>query len=199
MMVETVTWTGSPQKSLPARPRMMEAESLLDNPERSWSGRRVQAGQGTYSLALLFQMVTGCGIFIGVFQWSPLLAVLVTAVLTPALVRTAVCAQAWQAAGGLPWWLRINCFLSGVVLVLAAATAGLVAVLGVSIGFGLAAVLFEVAVVGGHPFRTFDVAVLGASGGLIFGLGAGLIVVALAMSRGWLMGMPLPGRGDEEG
>jgi hypothetical protein len=170
---------------------MMEAESLLDNPERSWSGRRNGAGQGTYSLSLLFQLVTGCGIFFSVFQWFPLLAVLVTAVVTPALVRTAVCAQVWQAAGGLPWWLRINCFLSGIVLVLAAATAGMIAVLGISIGFGLAAVLFEIAV-DGHPFGTFDVALLGASGGLIFGLGAGLIVVAQVMSSGWLMGMPLP-------
>lgn len=175
---------------------MMDAESLLENRKRAWTGEQRQPGHGTFSLSLLFQAVTGCGVFIALFQWSPLVAVLATAVVTPAFVRTAVCAEAWRPAGGLPWWLRINCFLSGVVLVLAAATAGLLAVLGVSLCFGLIAVLFEIAV-SEQPFGTFDVAVLGASGGLVFGLGAGLIMVALVMSRGWLVGMPLPRTGED--
>lgn len=152
------------------------------------SSRRGLAS-GTFSLAMLFWVLTLVGLFLSLFQLSPLSAVFATLVLAPTLIRTVICVQAWDGLGMLRESQRAKIFLTSLAIVCGMLLVALVTALAVCLLFGLFAIVFEYSVSGRFRPST-DVFFLGATGGMIFGMGAGLVAATGVISRLWGIGMP---------
>lgn len=166
----------------------------LDPGTQQLSGARAivpSFNHATFSVGLLLNVLTLCGLFLAICRSSPLAAISATIVLTPAFLRTAACAELWRLHGGIPLGARIHAFVSSLMLVTTACLAGMAAALAVCSLFGLAALVFEMAMTEGSPIFT-DAVLLGASGGMVFGMAAGIAACTAVISRWWWIGMPMP-------
>jgi|GEM_PF-4469377 len=147
-------------------------------------------GPNTFSLALLFQAVTACGLFFALFQFWPVTAILLTAVLTPCIIRTILCVRASQPQPGIGLADRVRFFLSSLLIVVVTVFTSMVTVAIICTLFGMTAIAFEMSIDGQFRFSP-DVFFLGATGGVIFGMGGGLVAATALVSRIWTWGMPV--------
>ena len=100
---ETVHATHDADASLAQRP--------VVNP-----GRR---GKGSFSLAYLFQLVTACGLFFACLQVSPVLAIVVTLIVTPVVIRTSLLCEIQRRNNEpLDMSIRLNFFVGSLGVVL---------------------------------------------------------------------------------
>ncbi len=140
----------------------------------------------TFSLRLLFQVVTVSAVFLGLFRLMPELAVGVGLVLSPAIVRTAWIAEQKRRQGiEFTLRLRLHALLTSLMIVVVALIAGLLAFAGVSMLFGLMALLFGTTT-GFHDLG-FDTAVIGTIGGMVWGMAASMIAATAVFVFYWKM------------
>ena len=155
------------------------------------STRRVAAltGKATISLRCLLQIVTGCGIFFAVLRFSPMLAIVGTIVIAPAIIRTGLASERYRLENqpfGVNRRLIVFVESLGVVL-LTGLFAGSVFLI-VSCLFGLLGMLFGSAVSDGD--LSFDVAVVGTAGGMIWGMAGALLAVGYSAYSIWVPNVP---------
>lgn len=139
-------------------------------------------GQNTITLVHLFQIVTGCGVFFACMRWSPMLAIALTVLFTPAIIRTGLIAQKFdreQIVFG--WTSRIRAFSGSVVVTLVTMFTSFLVFLLVSISFGLICVAITYATVSANDLLK-DIGFIGTIGGTIWGFAAAVLSLTLTQS-----------------
>lgn len=141
-------------------------------------------GAGSFSLFSLLVLLSGVGLFLGIYEWNRLAALAATLVTAPAMVRTAVLSDRVLRLGQ-PWSVLERCrsFAGSLVIVLLTGCAGLLAFIAVSLLFGLIGLLLGWAM--GIEGLEVDSAVVGTAGGMIWGMGGALLVVTYVAWRYW--------------
>lgn len=162
-------------------------------PDNQSETQILQAGPNTFSLSLLFQAVTACGLFFALFQFQPLTTILLTLLLTPCIIRTILCVRFTRHLPEFRSIDRVRYFLSSFLVVLVTVLTGIVTTGLICTMFGATAIAFELSI-DGHSNFAADVFFLGATGGFIFGMGGGLIAATAVVSRIWFWGMPADGQ-----
>ncbi len=151
------------------------------------SGFSEASASSTFSLRLLFQVVTATAVFFGVFRVFPELAIAVGMLVTPAFIRTTWAAEQYRLTRrAFPFAERIRCFFSSMLLVMFAVMAGMASFALVSMLFGFLALLLGSAI--GLGDMGFDTAVVGTAGGMVWGMAAAILVVYFVLYVLW----PLP-------
>ena len=136
------------------------------------------------SLAYMFHILTGCGLFLACFQFSPLLASLLTIVLSPTIIRTHFAAEIHrQNELEFTSQLRLKYFVSSLGVVLLTLFLAGLAFVAVSMAFGLFAVLLGYMM--GLSDLQLDSAVLGTAGGMVWGIGAAALAICFTACRIW--------------
>ena len=147
------------------------------------------AGNATISLRCLLQIVTGCGIFFAVLRFSPMAAIVGTIIIAPAIIRTGLASERYRNENqpfGLNRRLVVFAESLGVVL-LTGLFAGSVFLI-VSCLFGLLGMLFGSAVSDGD--LSFDVAIVGTAGGMIWGMAGALLAIGYSAYSTWVPSVP---------
>jgi hypothetical protein len=148
-------------------------------------------GSASFSLTTMFQILTACCIFFAVLNASPLLAIIGTLVMTPAIIRTAMAAELYQKHGlKFNWTRRVRCFLesTGLTVVTYALSATVFAL--ISLAFGLICVAASF-VMGISELAT-DIAFVGTAGGMIWGVAGGILAFGLCVRKWQLDVLPKP-------
>ena len=143
------------------------------------------------SLLCLLQIVTGCCVFFAILRLSPLVAILGTIIVAPAIIRTGLAAEAYRL-GGTPFGIsrRIAVFLESMSLVVLTGLFAASIFLTISFAFGIFGMVFGMAIFDGD--LSSDVAIVGTAGGMIWGLAGALLAIGYFAYR---MGKPtLPKR-----
>lgn len=136
------------------------------------------------SLAYMFHILTGCALFLACFQFSPLLASLLTIVLSPTIIRTHFAAEIHrQNELEFSSQLRLKYFVSSLGVVLLTLFLAGLAFVAVSMAFGLFAVLLG-CMMGLNDLQV-DSAVLGTAGGMVWGIGAAALAICFTACRIW--------------
>ena len=139
----------------------------------------------TITLRCLFQIVTGCCIFFAVLRFSPLVAVIGTIMIAPAIIRTGLAAELYrQAKTNFNWRRRIYVFFEslGVVLLTLVFAVSVFAI--ISCLFGIMCMMFGMAVSQGDI--SFDAAIVGTAGGMIWGMAGAILAVGYSAYRTWM-------------
>lgn len=147
------------------------------------------SGGTSISLRCLFQIVTGCGVFFAVLRVSPMIAIFGTIIIAPAIIRTGLAAEGYQLES-LPFGIkrRITVFMESLgVVLLTAVFAGSVFLV-ISFLFGILGMLFGSAVSNGD--LSYDVAVVGTAGGMIWGMAGALLAIGYSAYTTWLPEVP---------
>jgi len=147
------------------------------------------AGGATISLRCLFQIVTGCSVFFAILRFSPMTAIVGTVIIAPAIIRTGLAAERYQLER-LPFSLkrRVIVFLESLSVVLLTALFAGSVFLVISFLFGILGMLFGSAVSNGD--LSFDVAVVGTAGGMIWGMAGGLLAIGYSAYSTWMPNVP---------
>lgn len=136
------------------------------------------------SLAYLFHILTGCGLFFACYRLSPLLALTLTIVLSPTLIRTHLAAEIHRQNRLIfDWSLRLKYFVSSLGVVLLTYLLAGLAFCSVSMLFGLFAVILGGLM--GLGDLQVDSAVLGTAGGMVWGMGAAFLAICFAAVKVW--------------
>ncbi len=136
------------------------------------------ARPGAVSLACMFQILTACCIFFALLKISPILAIVTTAVATPAIIRTGRASDLHHRAGkAFGWSNRAYCFVESVGIEFVTLTLSLLAFAIVSMFFGAIAVMFALMYQGTDSLS--DVAVVGTAGGMIWGFAGAILTVGM--------------------
>ena len=154
-----------------------------------------QTGSASFSLTTMFQILTACCIFFAVLKASPLLAIIGTIVLTPAIIRTAMAAEVYQKHGlKFNWTRRVRCFLesTGLTVVTYALSATVFAL--ISLAFGLICVAASFAM--GISELATDIAFVGTAGGMIWGVAGGMLAFGLCIQKWHLDVLPKQTKSD---
>lgn len=136
------------------------------------------------SLAYMFHILTGCALFFACYRYSPQLALSLTLLLSPTIIRTHFAAEIHRQ-NGLNFSLRARLkyfFTSLCVVAFTLVFAGL-AFVAVSLLFGLFAVMLGSMM--GLGDLQVDSAVLGTAGGMVWGIAAGALAICFAACRIW--------------
>ena len=146
------------------------------------------------SLLCLLQIVTGCCVFFAVLRLSPLVAILGTVVVAPAIIRTGLAADAYRM-GGMPFGLRrrLAIFLESMSLVVLTAIFAVSIFLTISFAFGVLGMVFGMVISDGD--LSSDVAIVGTAGGMIWGLAGALLAVGYFAYRMGKPAVPKPSSG----
>lgn len=141
-------------------------------------------GPAAFSLVCLFQILTACCIFFSCLRFSPLLAIIGTILVTPAIIRTAMAADLHRKSGvKFSLARRFRVFVESlVVVVLTLAFTGSVFAL-VSFGFGLICVAIS-AFLGTSMDLLSEIAFIGTVGGTVWGA-TGAILAMGVCSPAW--------------
>jgi hypothetical protein len=141
-------------------------------------------GSGSFSLFSLLVLLTSIALFLMVNEWNSLAAFLGTLLVAPALVRTTILADR-RLRSGHPWSVmgKVRSFAWSLLVVVATALVALVAFMLVSLLFGGLGLLFGWAI--GIEGLEVDTAVVGTAGGMIWGMGAALLVATYLVWRYW--------------
>lgn len=166
--------------------RMTEAGPIESRPV---GHATTQAGKSTISLRCLFQIVTGCGVFLAILRISPMIAVVGTILIAPAIIRTGMASERYQAEElAFGWKRRILVFAESLgIVIMTGLFAGSVFLV-VSFLFGLLGMLFGSAVSDGE--LSFDVAVVGTAGGMIWGMAGALLAIGYSAYSTWVPSVP---------
>ena len=137
-----------------------------------------RVGAATISLACMFQILTACCIFFALLKVSPILAIVTTAVATPAIIRTGRASDLHRQTGkAFSWSTRIYCFIESVGIEFVTLILALLAFAIVSLFFGAVAVMFALMYQGNESLS--DVAVVGTAGGMIWGFAGAILAVGM--------------------
>ena len=140
--------------------------------------RPVELGPASISLVCLFQVVTACCVFFACMSFSPLLAIIGTLVIAPAIIRTGFDSDLHRRNGlKFDLRLRLTSFAVSLGLVLLSFSFSLVVFALISVAFGITWVLLAV-IVGAKDLLP-DVAFVGTAGGMIWGLFGAIFSLAI--------------------
>ena len=141
-------------------------------------------GAGSFSLFSLLVLISGVALFLAVYEWNRLAALAATLLTAPALIRTAVLADR-ALRRSQPWSVmqRFQSFAGSLVIVLLTTCVGFLAFIAVSLLFGLIGLCLGWAM--GIEGLEVDSAVVGTAGGMIWGMGAALLVGTYLAWRYW--------------
>ena len=140
-------------------------------------------GSASFSLTTLFQILTACCIFFAVLKVSPLLAIIGTIVITPAIIRTAMAAELYHKQGiKFNWMRRAQCFLESTGLTIISYALSAVVFALTSLAFGLICVAASFMM--GIPDLARDIAFVGTAGGMIWGAAGAILAFGLCV-RQW--------------
>ncbi len=143
-----------------------------------------QRSTNEVTLRALFQVVTCCCVFFAVLRFSPSLALTLTIVVAPALIRTAFVSEIMRRDGqSFTFQSRFRVFLSSVGLVLMTIGFAVVAFVLVSLVFGLLGMLFGFAI--SSTDYIVEAGIIGTVGGMIWGLAGAVFAVFFAMCKYW--------------
>lgn len=136
------------------------------------------------TLRALFQIVTCCCVFFAVLRFSPSLALALTLIIAPSLIRTAIVSEL-QRRRGLPFTVgsRLRVFISSIGIVLITIGLAAVAFVLVSLGFGLLGMLFGFAI--SSTDYIVEAGIIGTVGGMIWGLAGAVFAVFFALCKYW--------------
>lgn len=139
---------------------------------------RPSLGPASISLICMFQVVTACCVFFACMTFSPLLAIVSTIVVAPAIIRTGFDSELHRKNGlTFDWLTRIRSFAVSIgVVILSLLIAAAVFAL-ISVAFGILWVCLAVLV--GAKDLLPDVAFIGTAGGMIWGLFGGLFSLGI--------------------
>ena len=136
------------------------------------------------SLAYLFHLVTGCALFFACYRQSPMLALSLTLIIAPTLIRTQVASEFHRKEGlEFNWRTRLTYFGTSMVVVMTTFLISGLAFLCVSMMFGIFAVLLG-GLMGLNDLRV-DSAVLGTAGGMVWGIAAAFLAICFTATRVW--------------
>ncbi len=169
-------------------------ESSLENvPDRHAPDERIanarpwpyRPSRSSLTLAGLFQILTGCGVFFAVMRFSPLIAILGTIVVVPAVIRTAIAADLHRQNGfEFDWRLRLSTFAHSLGMVFLTGGFGAAVFLIVCCVFGFLGLAFGFMMSYGD--LSLDAAVVGAAGGMIWGMAGALLAVFYSVLKTWM-------------
>ena len=139
----------------------------------------------SYPLVCLFQILTGASLFFACLRVSPVLAIVLTLLITPAIVRTTVVADLMRRrAKEFGWKLRGKTFLGSLAYVLLVSMFGLCVFVLISLMFGVFGWLFSVMV--NAYALSGDAIVLGTVGGMAWGVVGGFLAVIALVMKTWM-------------
>lgn len=131
--------------------------------------------KNTLTLVHVFQIVTGCALFFACMRLSPVLAIALTVLFTPAIIRTGVITNQLRANGvSFGFRKRIEIFFASMGVNLMTLVTCFAAFLFVSVSFGLFCVVFAFATMRTSDLLA-DVGFIGTLGGTIWGSAAALL------------------------
>lgn len=117
----------------------------------------------------LFQIVTGCALFFACMRFSPVVAIVLTIFLTPAIIRTGLVGQRRRVQGhSFSMWSRTLAFGESLFIMLVTLLMGLAVFALISLGFGLICIGIT-AMSGSATDLLRDVGFIGTLGGTIWG------------------------------
>ena len=139
-------------------------------------------GPASISLVCMFQVLTGCCIFFACLRVSPLLAIIGTIIVAPAIIRTGLASELHRQ-NGIPfdWRTRIQNFLSSIGIVLISLGFSAVVFAVVSVVFSFIWVCLALSM-GARDMIT-DIAFVGTAGGMIWGLLGAMLAMGLCASK----------------
>ena len=147
-------------------------------------GASTVASRNGISLLGLFQIVTACGIFFAILRVSPVAAVVATIVIAPALIRTGVAAELYRKKSlGFDWRRRLVVFAQSLWLVGLTSLFAFAVFLLVCCVFGIMGLVFGFMMSYGD--LSLDAAVVGAAGGMIWGIGGALLAIIWSIWTTW--------------
>lgn len=136
------------------------------------------------SLLTLFQIVTCCCVFFAVLRYSPSVALAVTVVIAPALIRTAVASEMRRRKKvSFSVKTRALVFLNSIGVVLLIIGFGVAAFVAVSLGFGLLGMLFGFAIASTDYLA--EAGIIGTVGGMIWGMAGAVFAIFFALCKFW--------------
>lgn len=143
------------------------------------------SNSAAFSIGTLFQITTACSLFFACLQFSPLLAIVLTIILTPAIIRTGLIAELyWRKHKDFGLGQRIQYFCSSIGVVLLIATAATSVFAMTSMMFGMLGMLFNALV--GSQHLSLEAAVVGTTGGMVLGLAAAIVMAAYVGLKMWI-------------
>ena len=149
-------------------------------------GQTSMVGGHSLTLTNLFQIVTGCCLFFVCMRWSPVLAIVLTLLTTPATIRTGLVSRRYQEAGlEFHWGRRVWAFCESLMIMWMTMALALVTFVFISLTFGLICILVTSATPSGTDLMR-DIGFIGTLGGTIWG-GAGAIMSLSVSQRFWVL------------
>ena len=128
-------------------------------------------------------MLSACCVFFAVLKVSPMAAFFITIFVAPALIRTAWSSDLHRRnKEEFQWRSRLGCFAESFGIVLVTYLIGAAAFVLVVIVFGLLGMLFGLMV---SADLWFDSAVMGVTGGVVWGLAGAMFAILLTATRIW--------------
>ena len=142
---------------------------------------------GAFSLLMLFQIMTACGLFCACLRYSPVAAIVATILIAPAVIRTGLLSELYRRRERpFGYLVRLQCFIGSLGIVLLTAFFFVLIFLLVSMLFGLAGMVFSAAV--GASELNSDAAIVGTASGMIWGFAAALLATGYVILRTWVPG-----------
>jgi hypothetical protein len=136
------------------------------------------------SLAYMFHIITGCGLFFACYRLSPELALSLTILLSPTIIRTHFAAEIHrQNQLEFGWKLRLKYFATSFAVVIFTLVFAGLAFVAVSLLFGIFAMILGGLM--GLGDLQVDSAVLGTAGGMVWGIAAAALAVCFVACRIW--------------
>ncbi|MEL7500126.1 MAG: hypothetical protein AAFN77_21175 [Planctomycetota bacterium] len=147
--------------------------TTFDSPSVQSSGKSL--GRNTISLVHVFQIVTGCGLFFACMRYSPFAAIVLTIIVTPAIIRTGLIAQRFRESGGMfDLRKRLRTFAGSLAVTLMTLLTCFSVFVLVSLAFGLICVGITIATMSATDLLA-DIGFIGTLGGTIWGAAAAVL------------------------
>jgi len=132
----------------------------------------------------MFGILVGASVFLGVFAIAPLVAVTMVAILTPSIIRVGSIEQSVEYRNDYTWQQRVVMLVSSVCFMFTSVGIGGIVFVATCICCAMLGFLFG-EVFGSPTSSSFDMAVLGAIGGIVWGMAAGLVCVGWFWQKYW--------------
>lgn len=143
----------------------------------------VEINRGAFSLQAMFVILSASCVFFAVLKVSPLAAFIVSIFVAPALIRTAWSSDLHRRnKEEFEWYSRLGCFVESCGVVLLTYLIGFAAFAVVCLLFGFLGMLFGLMV---SADLWFDAAVLGVTGGIVWGMAGAMMAIIVTATRIW--------------
>ena len=157
-----------------------QAENSIGNPDEE-NLQKVDLNATAISLRCLFQIVTACCVFFACLRVSPTFTLIGTVILAPAIIRTAWASHLFRLNGRVFCWsTRIQYFIGSLGIVLTTIALGGIVFALICLAFGVMGLLFGMMV---SANASFESALVGAVGGMIWGIAGALLAMVFTAMR----------------